>query len=133
MGEFIIWLLLIAMAYMVIRSLRPKKKPPEPEEEPTKKEIPKKDYPQDFMNKIAVEAIKGKSAEDIIKDNPELTEDEINEWKNILVDNISKIEEENKELAFKVGKLVLQVEWLEKVCKKSIGDDWKDKTGYKFL
>ena len=135
MGEFIIWLLLFAIVCMVINSFKPKEKPPEPEKKtaPPPPKSNNTEYTKNFKNKIAVEMVKGKSAEDIIKEHPSLKEDEINKWKNDLVDNISKLSEENAELSIRVGQLFMRVEWLEKTCKKNIGDDWKEKTGYKYL
>lgn len=135
MGDFFIWALMFAIVYMVLNSMRPKEKPPEPEK---KKPAPppKSDdteYTRNFKDKIAVEMIKGKSADDIIAEHSTLTADEINKWKNDLLDNISRLSAENADLSMRVGQLYMKVQWLEKTCKTHIGDDWKEKTGYKYL
>lgn len=135
MGDFFIWALMFAIVYMVLNSMRPKEKPPEPEK---KKPAPppKSDdteYTRNFKDKIAVEMIKGKSADDIIAEHSTLTTDEINKWKNDLLDNISRLSAENTDLSMRVGQLYMKVQWLEKTCKTHIGDDWKEKTGYKYL
>ena len=73
MGEFIIWLLIIGIFFMVINSFKPKEKPPEPEKEPDPPPPPpppKNDdteYKQHVKDTIAVESLQGKSDEDIIK------------------------------------------------------------------
>lgn len=135
MGDFVIWALMFAIVYMALKSLKPKEKPPEPEKKPAPPP-PKSDdteYTKNFKDKIAIEMIKGKSADDIIAEHSTLTADEINKWKNDLLDNISRLTAENADLSMRVGQLYMKVQWLEKTCKTHIGDDWKDKTGYKYL
>ncbi|MDE6679492.1 MAG: hypothetical protein K2K02_10690 [Ruminococcus sp.] len=141
MGDVFVWALMFAIVYMVLKSMKPKEKPPEPEKKkpdpPPKPEAPPKsadtEYTKNFKQKIAVEMIKGKSADDIIKEHSTLTADEINKWKNDFLDNISRLSAENADLSMRVGQLYMKVEWLEKTCKTHIGDDWKEKTGYKYL
>ncbi|MDE6779902.1 MAG: hypothetical protein K2J40_00370 [Ruminococcus sp.] len=134
MGDFVIWALMFAIVYMVLSSMRSNEKPPEPEK---KKSAPPKsedtEYTKGFRDKIAVEMIKGKSADDIVSEHPTLTADEVNNWKEDLLDHISRLSEQNANLSMRVGELDMKVRWLEKTCKTHIGDDWKDKTGYKFL
>lgn len=135
MGDFFIWALMFAIVYMVLNSLKPKEKPPEPEKK--KPDSPPKsadtEYTRNFKDKIAIEMIKGKSAEDIIAEHSSLTADEVNKWKEDLLNNISRLSAENADLSMRVGQLYMKVQWLEKTCKTHIGDDWKEKTGYKFL
>lgn len=135
MGDFFIWALMFAIVYMVLKSMRPKEKPPEPEKK--KEEAPPKsddtEYTKNFKQKIAIEMIKGKSADDIIAEHSTLTADEVTKWRNDLLDNISRLSDENADLSMRVGQLYMKVQWLEKTCKTHIGDDWKEKTGYKYL
>lgn len=133
MGEFIIWLLLFAIVCMVINSFKPK--PPEPEKEPEKpKEKPEgMTYQNEFKAKIAVDSLKGKSDEDIIKEHPTITAEEIKEWKDDTLNILSKLSEDNTQNLIRIARLHNKVEWLEKTCKTAIGDDWKEKTGYKYL
>ena len=66
MGDFFIWVLILAIFYMIINSIRPKEKPPEPEKkEPAPKKSDDSEYTKSFRDKIATEMIKGKSADDI--------------------------------------------------------------------
>ncbi len=135
MGDFFIWALMFAIVYMVLNSLRPKEKPSEPEKKKSAS-FPKSDdteYTSSFKERIAVEMIKGKSADDIIAEHSTLTAEEVNKWKNDLLDNISRLSSENADLSMRVGQLYMKVQWLEKTCKTHIGDDWKEKTGYKYL
>ncbi len=135
MGDFFIWALMFAIVYMVLNSLRPKEKPSEPEKKKSASP-PKSDdteYTSSFKERIAVEMIKGKSADDIIAEHSTLTAEEVNKWKNDLLDNISRLSSENADLSMRVGQLYMKVQWLEKTCKTHIGDDWKEKTGYKYL
>jgi len=135
MGDFFIWALMFAIVYMVLNSLRPKEKPSEPEKKKSASP-PKSDdteYTKSFKERIAVEMIKGKSADDIIAEHSTLTAEEVNKWKNDLLDNISRLSSENADLSMRVGQLYMKVQWLEKTCKTHIGDDWKEKTGYKYL
>lgn len=137
MGDFVIWALMFAIVYMVLNSMRPKEKPPEPEKKsPAPSAPPKSDdteYTKSFRDKIAIEMIKGKSADDIVAEHPSLTADEANKWKEDLLNHISRLSDQNANLSMRVGELDMKVRWLEKTCKTHIGDDWKEKTGYKFL
>ncbi|MCM1505648.1 MAG: hypothetical protein NC177_00715 [Ruminococcus flavefaciens] len=133
MGDFVIWILMFAIVYMVLNSLKPKEKPSEPEKKPSPPKSDDTEYTRNFKDKIAIEMIKGKSADDIIAEHSSLTADEINKWKNDLLDNISRLSTENADLSMRVGQLYMKVQWLEKTCKTHIGDDWKEKTGYKYL
>lgn len=134
MGDFFIWALMLAIFYMIINSIRPKEKPPEPEKkEPAPKKSDDSEYTKNFRDKIATEMIKGKSADDIIAEHSTLTVEEVNQWKDDLLNNISRLSDVNAELSMRVGELDMKVQWLERTCKKYIGDDWKDRTGYKYL
>lgn len=138
MGEFIIWLLLISAFCMAVNSFKPKEKPPEPEKkEPEKKPPPPKnddtEYKQHVKDSIAIDSLKGKSDEDIIKEHPSVTPEEIKAWKEDLLNNFARLSKRNEELLINTGQLDMEVKWLRKTCKKFIGDDWKDKTGYKYL
>lgn len=134
MGDFFIWVLILAIFYMIINSIRPKEKPPEPEKkEPAPKKSDDSEYTKNFRDKIATEMIKGKSADDIIAEHSTLTVEEVNQWKDDLLNNISRLSDVNAELSMRVGELDMKVQWLERTCKKYIGDDWKDRTGYKYL
>lgn len=135
MGDFFIWALLFAIVCMVLKNMKPDSSPPEPAPAPPPSPPPSPDteYTQSFKDKIAIEALKGKSAEDIISEHPSLKEEEINKWKEELLNNFSRLSESNADLSMRVGQLYMKVQWLEKACKKYIGDDWKDKTGYKYL
>ena len=82
---------------------------------------------------MATEMIKGKSADDIIAEHSTLTVEEVNQWKDDLLNNISRLSDVNAELSMRVGELDMKVQWFERTCKKYIGDDWKDRTGYKYL
>lgn len=139
MGEFIIWLLIIGIFFMVINSFKPKEKPPEPEKEPDPPPPPpppKNDdteYKQHVKDTIAIESLQGKSDEDIIKEHTSVTAEDIKEWKEDLLNNFSRLSKRNEELLINVGQLDMEVKWLRKTCKKFIGDDWKETTGYKYL
>lgn len=139
MGEFIIWLLIIGIFFMVINSFKPKEKPPEPEKEPYSPPpppLPKNDdteYKQHVKDTIAIESLQGKSDEDIIKEHTSVTPEDIKAWKEDLLNNYSRLSKRNEELLINVGQLDMEVKWLRKTCKKFIGDDWKETTGYKYL
>lgn len=132
MGDFFIWAFLFAIVCMVLKNMKPNDSTPDSSPEPPPPS-PDTEYTQSFKDKIAIEAIKGKSAEEIINDHPTLTEDEINKWKEDLLNNLSRISKRNEELLISNGELEMEVKWLRKACKKYIGDDWKEKTGYKYL
>ena len=146
MGEFVIWLLIIGIFLMVVNKFKPQDPPPAPEKksEPEKPESkPKPEgmvYTDDFKEKIAIASINGKSDEDIIKENPTVTADEIKEWKKNLTDNIvalreqiKNLKEQNEKLSGDTKKLNAKIERLEEICQVFIGDNWKEKTGYKYL
>lgn len=137
MGEFIIWLLLIGIFFMVINSFKPKEPPPEPEKPaPPPPPPPKNDdteYKQHVKDTIAVESLKGKSDEDIINEHSSVTPEDIKAWKEDLLDNFSRLSKRNQELLLNVGQLDMEVKWLKKTCKKFIGDNWENDTGYKYL
>lgn len=131
MGDFFIWALMLAIVYMVLNSMRPKEKPPEPEK--PKEKPPDMIYSNEFKAQIAVESIKGKSDEDISKDHPSVTAKDIKEWKDDLLNILAKLSENNSSYLQRIGYLDTKVKWLEDACRKNIGDDWKEKTGYKYL
>ncbi|MDE6034408.1 MAG: hypothetical protein K2G36_00655 [Ruminococcus sp.] len=144
MGDFVIWLLIMGIFFMIINKLKPedppKKEPEKPSEPETKPKPEGMVYTDDFKNKIAVESINGKSDKDIIKENPTVTADEIKEWKKNLTDNIASLKEqiknlkeENEKLSGESKKLNAKISRLEEICQIFIGDGWQDKTGYKYL
>ncbi|MDE5862010.1 MAG: hypothetical protein K2H28_07430 [Ruminococcus sp.] len=146
MGDFIIWLLIMGIFFMIVNKLKPKEPPSEPEKppEPEKPESkPKPEgmvYTDDFKEKIAIESINGKSDDDIIKENPTVTADDVKEWKKNLTDSIANLKEQiaglkeqNEKLSGESKKLNSKVERLEEICQIFIGDGWKEKTGYKYL
>lgn len=131
MGEFIIWLLIIGIFFMIVNSFKPKEATSEPEKPKEKPEGMV--YTDEFKNQIAVESFKGKSDEDIIKEHPTVTADEIKEWKADSANKIVQLSEQNEKFSEESKKLNSKVERLEEICKIFIGDDWKEKTGYKYL
>lgn len=137
MGEILIWALMGAMGYMIYKSLKPKEKPPESEKKSDPKPpLPKNDdteYKKHVKDKIAVESLQGKSDEDIIKEHPSVTPDDIKEFKKDLLENFSRLSERNERLLIMQGELDMEVKWLKKTCKKFIGDEWEKDTGYKYL
>ena len=133
---------------MIVNKLKPKdppsepesEKPPEPEKPESKPKPEGMVYTDDFKEKIAIESINGKSDDDIIKENPTVTADEIKEWKKNLTDSIvnlkeqiAGLKEQNEKLSGESKKLNSKVERLEEICQIFIGDGWKEKTGYKYL
>lgn len=148
MTDFIIWLLIMGIFFMIVNKLKPKdppsepesEKPPEPEKPESKPKPEGMVYTDDFKEKIAIESINGKSDDDIIKENPTVTADEIKEWKKNLTDSIvnlkeqiAGLKEQNEKLSGESKKLNSKVERLEEICQIFIGDGWKEKTGYKYL
>lgn len=131
MGEFIIWLLIIGIFFMVINSFQPKEAPPESEKPKEKPEGMV--YTDEFKAQIAVESFKGKSDADIIKEHPTVTAEEINEWKKDLADNIVNLSDQNEKFSKESEVLNRKVKRLEEICQIFIGDDWKEKTGYNYL
>ncbi|MDE6797121.1 MAG: hypothetical protein K2J36_03815 [Ruminococcus sp.] len=146
MGDFIIWLLIMGIFFMIVNKLKPKdppsepEKPPEPEKPESKPKPEGMVYTDDFKEKIAIESINGKSDDDIIKENPTVTADDVKEWKKNLTDSIANLKEQiaglkeqNEKLSGESKKLNSKVERLEEICQIFIGDGWKEKTGYKYL
>lgn len=135
MGDLFIWILICAIFYMIINSMKPKEKSfsDKSEEKDSVQQNSDTEYTTDFKDKIATEMIMGKSSGDIVAEHPTLTENDVNQWKEDFLNNISRLSLANAELSMRVGELDMKVQWLEKACKKYIGDDWKDQTGYKYL
>lgn len=132
MGDFVIWALMFAIVYMVLNSMRSNGKPPESEKKPAEKPEGMT-YTDEFKNQIAVESFKGKSDEDIIKEHPTITADEIKEWKADLANKVVQLSEQNEKFSEESKKLNSKVERLEEICQVFIGNDWKEKTGYKYM
>ncbi len=122
MAELFIWGLIFAIFCMIINSLRPQEKPPPP---------PKKKYEQSFKEKTILEILKGKSEDDVIAENEGLTKDDLKEWKEKFLNDISDFVEQREQMYNQIGELDVQVKWFKKTCAKHIGEDWKEKTGYK--
>lgn len=120
---------------MIITSMKPKEKSSsnQSEEKDSIQQNSDAEYTINFKDKIATEMILGKSSSDIVAEHPTLTEDDVNQWKEDFLNNISRLSLANSELSMRVGELDMKVQWLEKACKKYIGDDWKEQTGYKYL
>lgn len=120
MAELFIWGLIFGIFCMILKSLKPEEKPP-----------PKKEYKQTFKEKTVLEILKGKSEDDIIAENEGLTKDELKEWKEKFLNDISDFVEQREQMYNQIGELDVQVKWFKKTCEKHIGEDWKEKTGYK--
>ncbi|MDE6091657.1 MAG: hypothetical protein K2K14_03470 [Ruminococcus sp.] len=124
MAELFIWGLIFAIFCMIINSLKPKEKPPPPPP-------PKKKYEQSFKEKTVLEILKGKSEDDVIAENEELSADDIKEWKEKFLNDVSDFVEQREQMYNQIGALEVQLKWFHKACEKHIGEDWKEKTGYK--
>ena len=123
MAELFIWGLIFAIFCMILNSFRPKEKPSPPP--------PKKEYKQSFKEKTILEILKGKSEDDVIAENEGLSKDELKEWKEKFLNDVSDFVEQREQMYNQIGELEVQVKWFKKACEKHIGDDWKEKTGYK--
>ncbi|MDE6849678.1 MAG: hypothetical protein K2J44_10115, partial [Ruminococcus sp.] len=91
----------------------------------------KKEYKQNFKEKTILEILKGKSEDDVIAENEGLSKDEIKEWKERFLNDVSDFVEQREQMYNQIGELDVQVKWFKKICEKHIGEDWKEKTGYK--
>ena len=123
MAELFIWGLIFAIFCMILNSFRPKEKPSPPP--------PKKEYKQSFKEKTILEILKGKSEDDVIAENEGLSKDELKEWKEKFLNGVSDFVEQREQMYNQIGELEVQVKWFKKACEKHIGEDWKEKTGYK--
>lgn len=123
MAELFIWGLIFAIFCMILNSFRPKEKPSPPS--------PKKEYKQSFKEKTILEILKGKSEDDVIAENEGLSKDELKEWKEKFLNDVSDFVEQREQMYNQIGELEVQVKWFKKACEKHIGEDWKEKTGYK--
>ncbi|MBO5104295.1 MAG: hypothetical protein J6B74_04445 [Ruminococcus sp.] len=123
MAELFIWGLIFAIFCMILNSFRPKEKPSPPP--------PKKEYKQSFKEKTILEILKGKSEDDVIAENEGLSKDELKEWKEKFLNDVSDFVEQREQMYNQIGELEVQVKWFKKACEKHIGEDWKEKTGYK--
>lgn len=123
MAELFIWGLIFAIFCMILNSFRPKEKPSPPP--------PKKEYKQSFKEKTILEILKGKSEDDVIAENEGLSKDELKEWKEKFLNDVSDFVEQREQMYNQIGELEVQVKWFKKACEKHIGEEWKEKTGYK--
>jgi len=134
LNEFIAIAMIIVIIIIVV-SVSEKKPPPKKEEE--KKEEEKKEVKEvkkfevQYMDKIAIELIKGGDPDEITeREGAGITKDDINQWKEDFLKDIETYAKNRREIYSNIGQLENDIKWFENVCKENIGEDWKEKTGY---
>lgn len=89
----------------------------------------KKEYSQDQKDKVAIELLRGADPAEVAE-REGLDVETITQWKNDFLGSSEKIAEHRNELLAIQAQQANDLAWFEEVCKKYIGENWKDITGY---
>ncbi len=89
----------------------------------------KKEYSQDQKDKVAIELLRGADPDEVAE-REGVDVDTLTQWKNDFLGSSEKIAEHRNELLAIQAKQANDLAWFEEVCKKYIGENWKDITGY---
>ena len=90
----------------------------------------KKEFSQNDKDKIAIEAMSGKTSIEDIAEREYLTEEEISDWKEDFEKKAVDFAQNKNAMYSKIGQLEMDIKWFTETCEKFIGEDWKEKTGY---
>ena len=89
----------------------------------------KKEYSQDQKDKIAIELLRGADPEEVAA-REGVDADTLNQWKNEFLGLSETIADHRNELLAIQAQQANDLAWFEATCKKYIGDNWKEITGY---
>lgn len=103
----------------------------------------RRNYSPEFKTKIVLEVIRGEKKLNEIASEHSIQPNLIRNWKkeflanassvfdpnadDSLKEEVDELESENDELAKKVGRLTVEVDWLKKKSKELIGSDYESK------
>lgn len=89
----------------------------------------KKEYSQDQKDKIAIELLRGADPDEVAA-REGVDVDTLNQWKSEFLGLSEKIADHRNELLAIQAQQANDIAWFEATCKKYIGDNWKEITGY---
>ncbi|MBQ8961398.1 MAG: hypothetical protein IJ071_09370 [Ruminococcus sp.] len=90
----------------------------------------KKEYPQSFKDKIAIENLKGTIDPKDLAVRENITTAEVEQFTKEFLEDAQAFAESRRAMEERIGRLEMDCEWFEKTCARFIGSDWKSKTGY---
>ena len=89
----------------------------------------KPDPSQDQKDALAIEMLKGTSAEELSK-REGIPAEEIKKWKDEFLNDALDFARNKNEYKAKRAEADHEIEWFMQACAKYIGEDWKKITGY---
>jgi len=90
----------------------------------------KKEFPQSFKDKIAIENLRGQIAPEDLALREDITAEEVEQFTRDFLADAEAFAESRRAMEERIGSLEMDCQWFEKTCARFIGSDWKDKTGY---